>query len=203
VASPSGSPASRLPEQVWVNTPLGANVRADHDAASARVALVRQTGVLRVERGWPDQNPEWYQVSAEDFKGWISRRLVVDAPIQRAGATELVSLALPEGLYSGAARNDYTVRTGPQPTDPVFLRVRRAQSDAELPVQDPGVIDREEVVEVWSFTGLERVYRRPDGTGYYVIRVRGEGTSRYLLEFFERTTTSVRVQQVLDSMILF
>lgn len=203
IASPTASPASRLPERVWVNTPLGANVRTDHDAAATRVALVRQAGALRVERGWPDQNPQWYEVSAEDFKGWISRTLVVDVPIQRTGAGELVTLALPDGLYGSSARNEYTVRTGPQATDPVFLRVRRAASDAELPVQDPGVIDHEQVVEVWSFTGLERVYRRPDGTAYYVIRVPGEATSRYLLEFFDRNTSSARVQQVLDSMTLY
>lgn len=120
IASPTASPASRLPERVWVNAPLGANVRTDHDAAATRVALV-----------------------------------------------------LPDGLYGSSTRSEYTVRTGPQATDPVFLRVRRAASDAELPVQDPGVIDHEQVVEVWSFTGLERVYRRPDGTAYYVIRVPG------------------------------
>jgi hypothetical protein len=203
VATPTPSSATRLPERVWVNTPLGANVRADHDAGATRVALVRQAGALRVERGWPDQNPQWYQVSAEDFKGWILRTLVVDVAIQRTGASELVSLALPDGLYSSSTRSDYTVRTGPQPTDPVFLRVRRAASDAELPVTDPGVIDHEQVVEVWSFTGLERVYRRPDGTAYYVIRVPGEGGSRYLLEFFDRSTSSARVQHVLDSMTLY
>ncbi len=206
VASPSSTPSLRpqLPARVWVNAPLGANLRADHDRGAASVALLRQGAELTVSGAWPDTKADWYRVSAQDLNGWISAQVVVDAHIQRTGPTDLVTVAVPDGLYGGASpgnANEFLVRSGPQATDPIFLRVRRAPRDADLPVNDPGVLDHSTMVEVWSYTALEQVYQRPDGSAYFVIRVAG-ASGRYLLEFFDRTTTSTRVQQVLDSMTL-
>jgi len=203
--SAAASPAASLPERVWVNASLGANVRADHSTEAAKLGLVRQGAELRVTGAWPTPTPQWYRVMAEDVDGWISARVVVPAHIQRTGASDLVTVALPDGLYgviSPSNPREFVVRSGPQPSDPIFLRVRKAATDAELPVTAPGVVDYRETVEVWNYTAEEQVFRRPDGSAYYVIRVPGEG-ARYLVEFFDATTNSPRVRQVLESMALF
>ncbi len=207
VSSPSASasPAGSLPERVWVNASLGANVRADHSTEAARVALLPQGAELRVSGAWPTTTPQWYRVAAQDAEGWISARVVVPLHIQRTGAPDLVTMAIPDGLYGSISPNnprEFTVRAGPQPGDPIFLRVRKAATDGELPVTAPGVVDYRQTVEVWNYTAEEQVFRRPDGSAYYVIRVPGEG-ARYLLEFFDTTTNSPRVRQVLESMALF
>lgn len=201
----SPSPTATVPAKVWVNAPLGGNLRADHAGGAAVVGLLRQGAELTVAGSWPEGKPEWYKVSAADLSGWISAKVVVAVHILRTGSTDLVAMALPDGLYGTQTpgnANDFTVRTGPQPSDPVFLRVRRAAKDADLPVDSPGVLQRSAVVEVWSFTGLQEVYQRPDGTAYHVVRVPG-GSGRYLIEFFDRGGDPTRVQQILDSLTLF
>ncbi len=203
--TPSPGPTAALPAKIWVNAPLGGNLRADHAAGAAIVGLLRQGAELTVGGSWPEGKPDWYKGTAADLSGWISAKVVSTVHILLTSSSSLVAMALPDGLYgtqTAGSPNDFTVRTGSQPTDPIFLRVRRAAKDADLPVDSPGVLEREAVVEVWSFTGLEEVYRRADGTAYYVVRIPG-GSGRYLIEFFDRDANPARVQQVLESMTLF
>src|SRR5713226_5983195 len=85
-ATPSASP---LPGSVWVNVPLGANLRSAPDPSATRLETLPQGARAEVvgKRDVADGS-SWYQVKAADGQqGWVSAVYVVTSAIFRASST--------------------------------------------------------------------------------------------------------------------
>src|SRR2546428_7988259 len=85
-ATPSASP---LPASIWVNAPLGVNLRTAPDPNAARLEALPQ-GAKADVIGSRDlaSGSGWYQVKATDGQqGWLSAAYVVTSDILRASST--------------------------------------------------------------------------------------------------------------------
>ncbi len=207
-ASATPSP-SGLPATIWVNAPLGVNLRAAPDPGSARLEGLAQgakadvTGVRTVSDG-----STWYQVKAADGQqGWVNAAYVVTSAIFRAWSdTDGWSLMLP------AAFSTHTV-TSPSPgsftagpaadSAPPFLKVQTAANLAALPPAVPAgsSFDHSRITEVWSYTVQAKVYRTPEGLFLTVVRVPAPNRA-YQFLFWNADNDAPVVAQILASIAL-
>lgn len=209
-ASPSTTPsASPLPAKIWVNAPLGVNVRTAPDASSARLTSMPQGAQAPVgARRTATDGSTWYQVKTDDGQlGWVNASYVVTSAIFRASSTaDGWTLMLPAG---------YSTRTVPSPSPstftagpaadnaPPFVKVQVAPTVAALPPATPtgATFDHSRITEVWNYTVQAKIYRTPEGLYLSVVRVPAPNRA-YQFLFLTTENDSAVVAQIVASIAL-
>jgi len=224
IVSPAVAP---FPHTVWVNTPLGVNVRSAASANSSLIATLSQGTQASADSQVTDAagNP-WYHVSIGSKSGWLRADFMTASPVQPASMTGL-SLMLPTdySLWTAVALPSdpalaYTKRTG---DDVPFLTIQASPANPMV-VQLPSgirpdinaVIDHNATIQVWNYTVVKHVSRvaidsckvtsawaRPDQGWPYLTEVYVHTALRnYDFSFITSDPNSPLVSQVLDSIAL-
>ncbi len=206
----SASPESAtLPGTVWVNAGLGINLRSAPDVSSTSLEVLRQGAAADVlgEQKATDGS-RWYGVRSVDGReGWVNAAYVVVSAIYRFGSTsEGWSLMLPTGFSTQLVPSPspgFTEARTPGSTTTPFMRVQTAATMDSLPSATPtqAVLDHTRLIEVWSYTALERIYRTPGGMYLTVVRVPASNRA-YQFVFWTADNDSALVNQVLASVSL-
>jgi SH3-like domain-containing protein len=205
-ATPSASP---LPATVWVNVPLGANLRSAPDSSAARLQTLPQGARADVvgKRDLADGS-SWYQVKAADGQqGWVSTAYVVTSAIFRASSTsDGWTLMLPATFSTRtvASPSPSTFTAGPAADSaPPFVKVQVAASLAALPAATPAgaTFDHSRLTEVWNYTVQEKIYRTPEGLFLAVVRVPAPNRA-YQFLFWTADNDAPIVTQILASIAL-
>src|SRR5467141_3969928 len=238
-ASPSTCPASlpmpkapaavtpstpALPFPIWVNDPLGVNLRSAASASSARLATLTQGTQATADGRAPDAaGNTWYHVTLGGQSGWVRSDFVVTSALHAASGPGW-SLMLPPGYQLAPSSNASLTTVSKTGDDLPFLVLQTTSSDT-LTVQLPAqlradiapVADHTTAVQVWSYTPLtEQVSRvaldtckvtsawaRPDQGWPFMSAVYVHAKGRhYQLSFFTADPNSPAVKQVLDSVAL-
>ena len=211
-----------LPFSVWVNDPLGVNLRATASKTGTLVRTLNQGTQASADRQVLDSaGARWYRVTIGSQSGWLRADFVVNHSISVMSGTGW-SLMLPDtfqGRVISASLSEAAAGGDAVP----FLRAQTGGLDtvsADLPaVINPNitpVIDHTKLVQVWSYTVLERVSRAPldsckvpgagarqDGGWPYVTSVVAKSSVRaYSFTFFTQEPSSTIVEQVIASIAL-
>jgi hypothetical protein len=220
--TPPSVPA--LPFPIWVNDPLGVNLRASASTSSAILATLPQGTQATADRRAPDASGNtWYHVTLGSKSGWVRTDFVVATAVHAASGIGW-SLMLPQG-YQVAASSDPSLTTVAKSGDDLPFLILQTSSSDTLVVQLPGqlradmapVADHNTTVQVWSYSPLtERVSRvaldsckvtsawaRPDQGWPFMSSVYIQTKVRnYQFSFFTADPNSAVVKQVLDSVAL-
>jgi len=222
VASTPSTPS--LPFTIWVNDPLGVNLRLAASASSTRLATLTQGTQATADGRAPDASGNtWYHVTLSSQAGWVRSDFVVTTALHAASGSGW-SLMLPQGYQvtpSSTASITTVTRTG---DDLPFLVLQTTTSDT-LTVQLPGLLradiapvaDHTATIAVWSVNPVnEQVSRvaldtckvnsawaRPDQGWPFMsaayVHTKGRN---YQFSFFTADANSTTVTQVLDSVAL-
>ncbi len=172
VTAPPGTPAPvapALPVKIWVNDPLGVNVRAAPDIRSARLDTLSQgTAATAFERTTDGSGALWYHMSRpdDDRLGWVMGAFVVTHPISRAGADGWQAM-LPAGYRMLKLGPGNTEVQGQGESPYPFLRVRTEFTNggiappAGIRWDAAPIFDHTEQIQVWNFTVQKYVTRIP------------------------------------------
>src|SRR5216684_6805300 len=222
VASTPSTPS--LPFPIWVNDPLGVNLRSAASASSTRLATLSQGTQATADGRAPDASGNtWYHVRLGSQAGWVRSDFVVTTPLHAASGFGW-SLMLPQG-YQVAPSSDPSLTTISKSGDDLPFLVLQTSSSDTLTVQLPAqlradmapVADHTTTVQVWSYTPLnEQVSRvaldtckvtsawaRPDQGWPFMASVYVHTKGRnYQFSFFTADANSPVVKQVLDSVAL-
>jgi SH3 domain-containing protein len=216
------APAATLPFPVWVNDPLGVNLRAAASASSARLAtLIQGTQVTVDARSRDAAGNPWYHITNGTQKGWIRADFTASTALHPASGTGW-SLMLPQGLTATSPSPALTTVSRAGDELP-FLIVQTSTTDL-ITLQTPGglradlapVADHSTTIQVWSFTVQKQVSRvavdtckvmsawaRADQGWPYQTSVYVHTSGRnYLFTFWSGDPESSAVKQVLDSIAL-
>lgn len=222
---PAGAPATiptpqpTFPFAVWVNDPLGVNLRTAPSTSGTLIKTLNQGTQATADREAVDASAaHWYHVTTGSQSGWLRADFVVNHAVHVLSG-EGWSLMLPEP-YQGSVVT-VSVTQAAAPADPVpFLRVQTNASrptDTDLPAiidrMVPASSDHAKQIQVWSYTVIEYVSRVPidtctlssagarrDGGWPYMTWVQVHSSQRwYTFTFFAQEPNSALVQQVLDS----
>lgn len=204
--TPSGSP---LPASIWVNVPLGVNLRSAPDPSSARIEGLAQgakADLLAMRTG--SDGETWYQVKAEDGQqGWVKGAYVVTSAIFRASsAADGWTLMLPAAFSTRtvASPSPGAFTAGPAgDSAPPFVKVQAAASVSALPPAVPtgSSFDHSRLTEVWSYTVQAKIYRTPEGLFLTVVRVPAPNRA-YQFLFWNADNDAPVVTQILASIAL-
>jgi len=216
------SPAPALPFAIWVNDPLGVNLRASASASSARVATLSQGTQATADGRAPDASGNlWYHAKLGSQAGWLRADFVSGTPLHTASGFGW-SLMLPQSYQ--AAGSDPSLTTVTRSGDEVPFLLLQTSTSSILTVQLPPTVradlapvaDHSASIQVWSYTVTEQVSRvaldtckvtsawaRPDQGWPYTSSVYIHTTARnYLFTFLTPDASSMLVKQVLDSVAL-
>jgi SH3-like domain-containing protein len=205
-ATPSASP---LPTSVWINVPLGANLRSGPDPNASRLETLPQ-GARTDVAGKRDlgDGTSWYQVKASDGQqGWVNAAYVVTSAIFRASSTtDGWTLMLPANFSTRtvASPSPSTFTAGPAADSaPPFVKVQVAASLSALPPATPAgaTFDHSRLTEVWNYTVQEKIYRTPEGLYLAVVRVPAPNRA-YQFLFWTADNDAPIVTQILASIAL-
>jgi Bacterial SH3 domain len=212
-----------LPFPVWVNDPLGVNLRSAASASGARLATLTQGTQATADQRAPDASGNtWYHVRLGSQAGWVRSDFVVTSALHAASGFGW-SLMLPQG-YQVAPSSDASATTVTRTGDDLpFLILQTTTSDT-LAVQLPSqlradlapVADHKATIQVWNYTVTEQVSRvaldsckvtsawaRPDQGWPYMTAVYIHTSGRnYQFSFFSVDPSAAVVKQVLDSVAL-
>ncbi len=214
--------APALPFAIWVNDPLGVNLRSAASASSGRVATLSQGTQATADARAPDASGQlWYHVKLGSQAGWLRADFVSSSPLHVASGFGW-SLMLPQGYQ--AAGSDPSLTTVTKSGDEVPFLLLQTSNASTLTVQLPATVradlaplaDHTATIQVWSYTVSEQVARvaldtcrvtsawaRPDQGWPYMSSVYIHTTGRnYLLTFLTPDAGSALVKQVLDSVAL-
>jgi len=224
IVSPS---APAFPYPVWVNTPLGVNLRSAALAGSSLVSTLSQGTQATADSRVTDAggNP-WYHVGVGGKSGWLRADFMTATPIHSTNAYGW-SLMLP-AEYSWSV--DATA-----PSDPTLVPVKKTGDDVPfltiqtssanpMVVQLPSgvrpdvnaVSDHNATIQVWNYTVVKHVSRvaidtckvtsawaRPDQGWPYLTEVYVHTAQRnYDFSFITSDPNSPLVSQILDSIAL-
>ena len=212
-----------LPFPVWVNDPLGVNLRSAASASSARLATLTQGTQATADQRAPDAAGNvWYHVKLGSQAGWVRSDFVVATPLHAASGFGW-SLMLPQG-YQVAPSSDASLTTMTKSGDDVPFLVLQTSTTNTLSVQLPAsvradlapVADHSATIQVWNYTVNEQVARvaldtckvtsawaRPDQGWPYTTSVYVHTSSRnYEFTFFSPDPNNAVVTQVLNSVAL-
>jgi hypothetical protein len=211
-----------LPFPIWVNDPLGVNLRNAPAATGARLATLTQgTRATADQKATDAGNNPWYHVALASQSGWVRADFVTSSPVQPASGLGW-SLMLPQGEQLSG--NDPSLTTvGRRGDDLPFLMVQASTADM-LAVQLPSSVrpdiapapDHSATIQVWNYTVVEHVARvaldtckvsaawaRPDQGWPYMTSVFVHTVTRnYQFTFFTSDPNSPLVKQVLNSVAL-
>jgi hypothetical protein len=224
-SSPAAAPSTpSLPFAIFVNDPLGVNLRSAASASSARLATLSQGTQATADGRAPDASGNtWYHVTLGSQAGWVRSDFVVTGPIHAASGLGW-SLMLPQGYQVAPSSNASLTTVSKTADDLPFLILQTTTSDT-LTVQLPGLLrpdiapvaDHTATIQVWSYTPLtEQVSRvaldsckvasawaRPDQGWPFMTAVYVHTKARnYQFTFFTADPSSTLVKQVLDSVAL-
>jgi len=218
----SSTPA--LPFPVWVNDPLGVNLRSAASASSARLATLTQGTQATADGRAPDASGNtWYHVTVGTQGGWVRSDFVVTTALHAASGSGW-SLMLPQGYQLAPSSNASLTTVTKTGDDLPFLVLQNTTSDT-LTVQLPGLLrpeiapvaDHTATIAVWSVNPVtEQVSRvaldtckvtsawaRPDQGWPFMTAVYVHTKGRnYQFSFFTAEPNSPLVKQVLDSVAL-
>jgi uncharacterized protein YgiM (DUF1202 family) len=220
VATPA---APALPFPVWVNDPLGVNLRSAANSSSARLATLTQGTQATADQRAPDATGNvWYHVKLGSQAGWVRSDFVKVTPLHAASGSGW-SLMLAQG-YQVVASSDPAVTTISKTGDELpFLVLQTTTSDtltvqlpAQLRADQAPVADHNATIQVWSYTVTEHVSRvaldtckvtsawaRADQGWPFLTAVYVHTTGRnYQFSFFSADPNALAVKQVLDSIAL-
>lgn len=224
--SPGAAPAATvpaLPFPVWVNDPLGVNLRSAASASSARLATLTQGTQATADQRAPDSAGNvWYHVKLGSQAGWVRSDFVVSTPLHAASGFGW-SLMLPQG-FQVAPSSDASLTTMTKSGDDVPFLVLQTSTTNTLTVQLPAsvradlapVADHSATIQVWNYTVNEQVARvaldtckvtsawaRPDQGWPYTTSVYVHTSGRnYEFTFFTPDPNNAVVTQVLNSVAL-
>ena len=132
----SSTPA--LPFPVWVNDPLGVNLRSAASASSARLATLTQGTQATADGRAPDASGNtWYHVTLGTQGGWVRSDFVVTTALHAASGSGW-SLMLPQGYQLAPSSNASLTTVTKTGDDLPFLRLgairheRAGPDDAEI-----------------------------------------------------------------------
>jgi uncharacterized protein YgiM (DUF1202 family) len=198
-----------MPATVWVNAPLGVNVRSAPDKTSTRLESLPQGAQAAVigQRTTGD-GASWFQVKTDDGQqGWVSATYVVTSAIFRASsAADGWTLMLPTGYSTRtvASPSPGAFAAGPHADNaPPFVKVQVAATVAGLPeATSPGAsFDHSRITEVWNYTVQEKIYRTAEGLYLTVVRVPAPNRA-YQFLFWTADNDAPIVAQILASVAL-
>src|SRR5437763_15318048 len=219
VVAPS---APALPFAIWVDEPLGVNLRSAASASSGRVATLSQGTQATADARAPDASGQlWYHVKLGSQAGWLRADFVSSSPLHVASGFGW-SLMLPQGYQ--ASGSDPSLTTVTKSGDEVPFLLLQTSGGSSLTVQLPATVradlaplaDHTATIQVWSYTVSESVSRvaldtcrvtsawaRPDQGWPYMSSVYIHTAARnYLFTFLTPDANSAQVKQVLDSIAL-
>jgi hypothetical protein len=222
---PAATPsAPSLPFPIFVNDPLGVNLRASASASSTRLATLSQGTQATADGRAPDASGNtWFHVTLAGQGGWVRSDFVTTTPLHAASGFGW-SLMLPQGYQVAPSSNASLTTVSKTGEDLPFLILQTTTSDT-LTVQLPGLLrpdiapvaDHTATIQVWSYTPLtEQVSRvaldsckvasawaRPDQGWPFMTAVYVHTKGRnYEFTFFTADPNSALVKQVLDSVAL-
>ncbi|HEY9288647.1 MAG TPA: SH3 domain-containing protein, partial [Candidatus Dormibacteraeota bacterium] len=237
-ASPTSCPASlqmpktpptvstqtpTLPFPVWVNDPLGANLRTSANASSARITTLNQGTQANADAQQRNAGGDlWYHVSVGTTRGWVRSDLVATTALHAANGPGW-SLMLPQGYASTPSSDPSLTNVLTTGDDLPFLIVQTTNAST-LTVQLPGILradlapisDHVATIQVWNYTVNEQVSRvaldtckvmsawaRADQGWPYETSVYIHTSGRnYEFTFFTPDANSALAAQVLNSVAL-
>jgi Bacterial SH3 domain len=227
LAAPQPTPTASAPSAIWVNAPLGVNLRTGPSVSSTRLATLPQgtrAPVLSQQAG-PD-GALWYQVQPSGLPtGWVHGAYVVPMAIHTVTTGEGWSLMLPDG-YTLTRTGPGTVEVRADQSAPLpFLEIAEsapgtpslpAPVPAELRHDVPWVTDHVSTVDVWESQSTMTVSRaavdtclvpgaasRADGGWSWVSALSASSTNhQYSFLFISDQPADRLVTQVLASLYL-
>jgi uncharacterized protein YgiM (DUF1202 family) len=212
-----------LPFPIWVNDPLGVNLRSAASASSARLATLTQGTQATADQRAPDASGNvWYHVRLGSQAGWVRSDFVTATPLHAASGFGW-SLMLPQG-YQVAPSSDASLTTVTKTGDDVPFLILQTSTTNTLTVQLPAAVradlapvaDHSATIQVWSYTVNEQVARvaldtckvtsawaRPDLGWPYTTSVYVHTSGRnYEFTFLTPDANDAIVTQVLNSVAL-
>ena len=212
-----------LPYPVWVNNPLGVNLRPSPSTTYKPITTLTQGTQANADQQFSDSSGNlWYHVTVGSQSGWVRADFVVATPLHAASGIGW-SLMLPQG-YQVSPSSDASTTTVTKTGDDLPLLVLQTTASSTLTVQLPGVVradqgpvaDHSASIVVWSYTVSEQVARvaldtckvasawaRADQGWPYMTSVYVHTSGRnYEFTFFSPDPNSALVKQVLDSVAL-
>jgi uncharacterized protein YgiM (DUF1202 family) len=213
-----------LPFPIWVNDPLGVNLRSAASASSTRLATLTQGTQATADGRAPDASGNiWYHVTLGTQAGWVRSDFVVTTALHAASGSGW-SLMLPQSYQLSPSSNASLATFTKTGDDLPFLVLQTTTSDT-LTVQLPDLLrpdiapvaDHTAAIAVWSVNPVnEQVSRvaldtckvasawaRPDQGWPYMTAVYVHTKGRnYQFSFFTADPNSTLVKQVLDSVAL-
>src|ERR1700716_2851682 len=224
-AAATATPSTQaLPFAIWVNDPLGVNLRSGASASSARLATLTQGTQVTADGRAPDASGNtWYHVTSGTQAGWVRSDFVVATALHAASGAGW-SLMLPQGYQLAASSNASLATIARAGDDLPFLVLQTTTSDT-LTVQLPGQLrpdiapaaDHTASIAVWSVNPVtEQVSRvaldtckvasawaRPDQGWPFMTAVYVHTKGRnYQFSFFTADPNSALFKQVLDRVAL-
>lgn len=213
-----------LPFPIWVNDPLGVNLRSSASISGTKVAILSQGTQATADGRAPDASGyTWYHVTLGTQAGWVRSDLVVTTALHAASGSGW-SLMLPQGYQLAPSSTPSLATVTKTGDDLPFLVLQTTTSDT-LTVQLPGLLrpdiapvaDHTAAIPVWSVNPVtEQVSRvaldtckvtsawaRPDQGWPFMTAVYVHTKGRnYQFSFFTADANSAIVKQVLDSVAL-
>jgi Bacterial SH3 domain len=212
-----------LPFAVWVNDPLGVNLRAGASASSARLATLTQGTQATADGRAPDASGNlWYHVRLGSQAGWLRADFVSAVALHPASGPGW-SLMLPQGLQASGSDPSLTTIARSGDAVPVLV-LQTAPAGQTLTMQPPAAVrtdltpitDHQSTIQVWNYTVTADVSRvaldtckvtsawaRPDQGWPYLTSVFIHTSSRnYQFIFLSPDPTNATVRQILDSVAL-
>jgi uncharacterized protein YgiM (DUF1202 family) len=220
-AAASAAPAFPFP--MWVNDPLGVNMRSAPSASSTRLTTLNQgTQVNATGRVTDSSGNVWYRVTLGTQSGWVRSDFMASTPLHAASGIGW-SMMLPQG-YTLSPSTDQSLSQVMKNGDDLAFLIIQSTTSSTLTVQLPGVLradiapiaDHTSTIQVWNYTVNEQVSRvaldtckvmsawaRADQGWPYEASVYVHTSSRsYEFTFFSSEPNSALVSQVLNSIAL-
>lgn len=225
-SGPGSAPATATPAfpfSVWVNDPLGVNLRSSASSSGTRLATMNQGTQATADRRAADTSGNaWYHVTLGTLSGWVRSDFVTTTPLHAASGPGW-SLMLPQGYLQQPTTDASLINVTKTGDDLPFLIVQSTTAST-LTVQLPGVLraeiapvaDHASTIQVWNYTVTRQVSRvaldsckimsawaRADAGWPYEtsVYVQTKGRS-YEFTFFSPDPNSALVTQVLNSIAL-
>ncbi|MDQ6709318.1 MAG: SH3 domain-containing protein [Candidatus Dormibacteraeota bacterium] len=218
--APVAAPAFPIP--IWVNIPLGVNLRSAASASSAKIATLSQgTQAVADSRITDAAGDPWYHVKAGSQIGYVRADFMAITALHPVSGTGW-SLMLPQDLIAKTTDPSLMLmgRTG---DDLPFLTVQTSTTGT-VPLPVPATVrsdlaalkDHSATIQVWNYTVVEQVSRvaldtckvptawaRADQGWPYQTSVFVHTVTRdYEFYFLTSDPSSPLVRQVLDSISL-
>jgi hypothetical protein len=221
-------PANRpLPFPIWVNDPLGVNLRNTPSAVGTRIATLTQGTQATADQVTTDSGAKsWYHLALATQSGWVRADFVTNTPVHPASGAGW-SLMLPAEFswsVDATAPSDPTLVPVKKTGDEVPFLTIQTSSANPMTVQLPSgvrpdvnaVSDHNATIQVWNYTVVKHVSRvaidtckvtsawaRPDQGWPYLTEVYVHTAQRnYDFSFITSDPNSPLVSQILDSIAL-